>query len=147
MQLYMCLIVVVTFITSVMAQNCDAPGYWGADCYKLCGRCLGGDNATCNKDTGVCTDESGCAQGYTGTTCMDPICDFDGSKSDSQCGTDNFCVAPDSCVCTGLTTRDENGKCYSLRVAGLKGAGISIVVLIVSILACQGGYKFVHSQN
>ena len=48
---------------------------------------------------------------------------------------------------SNLSKKDENGKCYSLRVAGLKGAGISIVVLIVSILACQGGYKFVHSQN
>jgi hypothetical protein len=86
-------------------------------------------------------------KGYTGLDCMKPVCDFDKSGSDSQCGTDNLCVAPDSCVCTGLTTRDETGKCYSLRVAGLKGAGISIVVLIVSILACQGGYKFAHSQN
>lgn len=145
MQLYMCLIVVVTFITSVMAQDCP-PGYWGDNCYQLCGQCLG-DNATCNKSDGKCTDESGCLVGYTGEACMDPVCDFDKSNSDSQCGKDNYCVAPNSCVCTGLTTRDENGKCYSLRVAGLKGAGISIVVLIVSILACQGGYKFAHSQN
>merc|ERR1711990_1244998 len=87
MQLYMCLIVVVTFITSVMAQDtCDA-GYWGDNCYKLCGQCLG-DNATCNKNDGKCTEEAGCQPGYTGLDCMKPVCDFDKSGSDSQCGTD-----------------------------------------------------------
>ena len=40
----------------------------------------------------------------------------------------------------------DDGSCYSLRVSGLKGAAISLVVLIISILACQGGYKFVHSN-
>ena len=30
---------------------------------------------------------------------------------------------------------------------GLKGAGVALLVLIASILACQGGYKFAHSSS
>jgi len=32
-------------------------------------------------------------------------------------------------------------------VDGLKGAGVALLVLIASILACQGGYKFAHSSS
>ena len=35
--------------------------------------------------------------------CMKPLCYF-GTSAD-QCGNGNLCVSPDSCVCTGLTTR------------------------------------------
>jgi len=41
----------------------------------------------------------------------------------------------------------EDGGCYNLRVYGLKGAAISLVVLIVSILACQGGYNLVQNNS
>jgi len=140
MQLFMC---IVTFMASVMAQDACNAGFWGDDCNFLCGQCKG--NNSCSKENGKCLTENGCETGWTDVDCMKPLCYF-GTSAD-QCGNGNLCVSPDSCVCTGLTTRDENGKCYSLRVAGLKGAGISIIVLIVSIFACQGGYKFVHSQN
>merc|ERR1712235_60674 len=136
---------IVTFMASVMAQDtCDA-GFWGDDCNFMCGNCKG--NNSCSKSNGECLEEGGCETGWTGKDCMKPLCTFGSGSGDNQCGTGNLCVAPDQCVCTGLTTKDDKGKCYSLRVSGLKGAGISIVVLIVSILACQGGYKFAHSQN
>jgi len=142
MQLFM---VFISFIASISAQDCPA-GYWGTDCNFRCGMCKNESDGVsgCNKDNGKCLTQKGCETGYTGEDCQTPQCFF--NTNADQCGSGR-CASPDNCVCTGLTAKDETGKCYSLRIAGLKGAAISIGVLIVSILACQGGYKFAHSQN
>jgi len=121
-------------------------GYWGATgqpgC-NLCGKC---NDGKCDPTTGKC-DPAICIAGWSGPECNEPVC------ADGMCGPPDGgkCVAPDQCVCTKLYSQeyeiDEAGVktrkgCYSLRTSGLKGAGISLLVLIVSILACKSGYKF-----
>jgi hypothetical protein len=123
----------------IAAQNCDK-GYWGPSCLKLCGKCIG--DSECTKDTGDCVDETGCQPGYSGTKCMEPVCPV------GHCGPEGMCVKENECVCPGLWSKNaDTGMCYSLRVDGLKGAAVALLVLIASILACQGGYKFAHSSS
>jgi len=125
----------------IAAQSTDCPkGYWGADCRLLCGKCKA--DSGCNKETGACLDDTGCGNGFSGAKCMDPNC------PEGHCGPEGICVSENQCVCPGLWSKNElTGACYSLRVDGLKGAGVALLVLIASILACQGGYKFAHSSS
>jgi len=125
----------------IYAQETCEDGTWGDNCYNLCGKCK--DNGACDKSTGNCVSTM-CDAGYSGAGCNIPVCDA------VSCGPDpNKCVAPNQCVCAKLYTQeyDETGArkgCKSLRADGLKGAGIAILVLIVSIIACKAGYKFSH---
>jgi len=126
----------------ISAQSTDCQkGYWGENCRLLCGKCKA--DGACDKTSGVCLDDTGCGNGYSGDKCMDPNC------PPGHCGTGGgICVSQNQCVCPGLWSKNpETGACYSLRVDGLKGAGVALLVLIASILACQGGYKFAHSSS
>jgi hypothetical protein len=129
----------VIAILKLAASQCDT-GLWGNDCKFICGNCKYNDDLkTCNASDGKC-DTLGCTDGWSGDDCQRPVC------ANDMCGPKGSCVKPNECVCPELWSKAEDGGCYSLRVSGLKGAAISLVVLIVSILACQGGYKFVHSN-
>jgi len=116
--------------------------HWGDN--LLCGECRSKKDQTaagpCNKTTGKCPLVAGerCKAGWDeeDPTCQTPVCDK------VNCGSDGFCVAPNKCVCTQLSTQftddDGNVGCYHLRVAGLKGAGAALIVLIISVSACAG---------
>ena len=52
---------------------------------------------------------------------------------------------------TGLKNNKEGEPvdfvgCYSMRINGLKGAGFAALILIVSLLACHGGYTWNTSR-
>lgn len=105
----------------------------------LCGMCRDKKDqkklGPCNKSNGKCPkvgSGSNCMEGWSDEDekCQTPICDK------VNCGSDGYCVGPNQCVCTALSSSDGEGGCYHLRVRGLIGAGISLVVLIVSISAC-----------
>jgi len=126
-------------ILGINAQATTCPdGFWGSDCNFICGKCVEEGNK-CGKEDGKCESNS-CVQGWTEKDCMKPVCE------DGLCTTEGQCIAPNVCVCPKLYSKYDAGDgkvgCYSLRTNGLKGAGISILVLIVSILACKTGYKF-----
>jgi len=119
---------------------CTRNGYYGDDCNTACGSCK--DDVSCNKNDGKCSD--GCAPGWTGDKCNVAQC-F-GQDGDAGCAENGKCVAPDYCVCgesgaqvVGLK-RNFNGvegiNCVSLRRDGIKGAGIALVVMFVSISSC-----------
>lgn len=104
----------------------------------LCGACRSKKDQTsfgpCNKQNGNCPTVAGkrCLDGWDeeDTTCQTPKCDK------VNCGSDGYCVAPNQCVCTALSSADGEGGCYHLRVRGLIGAGIALLVLVFSISAC-----------
>jgi len=113
--------------------------YHYADNKKLCGMCRSLKDqqrpGPCDKRTGICPeviDGTRCQAGWLedDKSCQTPICDK------VNCGSDGFCVAPNQCVCTALSTSDGEGGCYHLRVRGLIGAGAALLVLIISVSAC-----------
>ena len=50
--------------STTVNSKCDA-GYWGDDCFFLCSDGCDGDDKTCDKNTGKCTD--GCTTVTDGT--------------------------------------------------------------------------------
>jgi len=136
----------LSFFGTIAAQDfCENEGFWGKDCNYLCGSCKEGNK--CKKDNGACFSDDAadktrlCATGWTGNTCSEPLCD-----GVADCGPMGYCVRPNECVCTKLWSQSfvegKRAGCYSLRVSGLKGAGIAVCVLIASIFACKAGHKF-----
>jgi len=121
-------------IVGAMAA-CES-GYYGENCDALCGMCK--DDKPCTAD-GKCPD--GCAKGWAGDLCKDAQC-FGGAG----CSEGGKCVAPDYCVCGELGAQivgkevNKGGvvgtDCVSLRKDGIKGAGIAMVVMFLSIGFC-----------
>jgi hypothetical protein len=100
--------------------------YWGN---SLCGACK--DDVQCDAKTGKCPN--GCKIGWKGEGCNEPLCE------DVPCGPEGKCIRPNECVCDGLYYFDPESKgCYSLRTSGLKGAAISVVVIVTAISLCGG---------
>jgi len=121
----------------VLAKECTTPGYYGDDCNSICGMCK--DDAVCDKD-GKCPDGK-CADGWSGDVCKTAEC-----FGNAGCSEGGKCVAPDYCVCGELGAQivgkqvNKNGvegtDCVSLRKDGIKGAGIAMVVMFLSIGFC-----------
>jgi hypothetical protein len=112
--------------------------WFGPDCLY---RCNCANDGPCDKVNGKC-DDGECPPGYFGDACDQATCT-------DHCGPFGRCVAPEQCVCYELYSieketivHEENGtekivhRCVSLRINGLKGAFISLGVLVVSILFC-----------
>lgn len=131
------------------AAECVRDGYWGEDCNNVCGYCKG--NAACDKATGKCP-AAACQDDWLGEKCDEPKC-F-GSKT--GCSLGGKCVAPNYCVCGALgaqivgkevTREGTTGiDCISLRMDGIKGAGIAMIVMFVSIGIC-GGIERMRNKN
>lgn len=129
----------LTLVAAVAYGACNRPGYYGDDCNTACGSCANGD---CDKD-GICPGKV-CETGWTGDKCDTAQC-F-GQDGDAGCAENGKCVAPNYCVCgesgaqvVGLKrTYDgiEGINCVSLRRDGIKGAGIALIVMFVSISTC-----------
>jgi len=129
------------------AKTCQT-GLYGENCNNVCIGCKA--DAGCNKDTGAC--DGGCAEGYEVTTAgpCEPKC-F-GVRGNAGCDNGGECVAPDYCICgksgaqvVGVYKDDHvtsNGQtvagtqCISLRKDGIKGAFISLVIMVISIGFC-----------
>merc|ERR1712109_168381 len=128
------------------AVNACETGLWGADCNNVCIGCKAGEGCD---DKGVCTGD--CAEGYAATSdgCK-PTC-F-GVQGDAGCDNDGECVAPNYCICgksgaqvVGVYREDHTTpsgqtaagtQCISLRKDGIKGAFISLVIMVISIGFC-----------
>jgi len=98
----------------------DAGGY-------LCGMCK--DGAACDKVTGQCPD--GCEQGYAGSDCQTSQC-ADISCSEAA----GYCYDKNQCVCNKNYANDDEGGCYSMRSAGLKGSAAALCVIFAAITFC-----------
>lgn len=107
----------------------------------VCGGGCKGD--ACDKSTGECT-QSGCLENWTsssGNKCDVPVC-----FGKAGCAQGGKCVAPNYCVCgtSGAQVvgvqREFDGiegvNCVNLRAQGIKGAGVALLVLFVSITTC-----------
>merc|ERR1711994_2301 len=131
----------LTLVAAVAYGACYRPGYYGDDCNTACGSCK--DDAVCDKKNGNCP-AGGCADGWSGDKC--DIAECFGQAGDAGCAENGKCVAPNYCVCgesgaqvVGLKrTYDgiEGINCVSLRRDGIKGAGIALIVMFVSISTC-----------
>merc|ERR1739848_586087 len=118
---------------------CTRSGYYGDNCNTACGSCK--DGANCLSD-GKCPGD--CATGWTGDKC--DVAQCFGKDGDAGCAEQGKCVAPNYCVCgesgaqvVGLKRNFdgiEGTNCVSLRRDGIKGAGIALVVMFVSISSC-----------
>jgi len=143
-------ILLVSLAATGLAQDFKvsscATGLYGKDCNNVCIGCK--DNAGCN-DEGVCND---CADGYKATN--DGPCEPEcfGKRGNAGCDNGGECVAPNYCICgksgaqvVGVykddhTTQDgatvAGTQCISLRKDGIKGAFISLVIMVISIGFC-----------
>jgi len=144
-------ILLVCLAASALAQDtaCDT-GLWGADCNNVCIGCEANDS--CAKDTGVC-DSGNCAEGYavnSGTKLCEAKC-FGKQGKSAGCDNGGECVAPNYCICgksgaqvvgvSGNYTTSSGAvefgtQCVSLRKDGIKGAFISLVIMVISIGFC-----------
>jgi len=141
---------VLSVETGAKSKKCNKKGYWGDNCSKLCGQCLGGK--PCDKVSGKC--QSGkCEPGWTDKNAGQHKCDQPMCFGELGCDHEGECIAPNYCKCTGGGAMgqvvgvagvyaDEKGaeiegiQCISLRLDGLKGFFIALAVLIVSISTC-----------
>jgi len=140
--------------TSFAAEDgCETKGLWGENCNNVCIGCLPG--AGCSKNTGACNADSDgnfCATGYKQASDKqcEPVC-FGKQGKDAGCDNGGECVAPNYCICgksgaqvvgvlrnVTLASGDivEGTQCVSLRKDGIKGAFISLVVMVIAIGFC-----------
>jgi len=146
--LLVCLAATTGLAEEAKAENACDLGLWGADCNNVCIGCKAGEGCD---DKGVCTGD--CADGYkpasNGKPC-EPEC-F-GVRGDAGCDNGGECVAPNYCICgksgaqvVGVYRKDhttssgqtaEGTQCISLRKDGIKGAFISLVIMVISIGFC-----------
>jgi len=121
--------------------------WFGPECRFRCNCATG---SSCARSNGECGE---CREGYSGLACDQAICT-------DHCGPFGRCVAPEQCVCYQLYSieketivHEESGtekivhRCVSLRISGLKGAFISLGVLIVSILFCGCVQSTLNKRN
>jgi len=125
-------------------------GLWGDDCNNVCIGCP--DGASCDQKTGAC--EGGiCATGYKPSASngqCEAVC-FGKQGKNAGCDNEGECVAPNYCICgksgaqvvgvagefTGSDGQTYTGtQCVSLRKDGIKGAFISLVIMVISIGFC-----------
>jgi len=137
------------------SADCKRDGYWGEDCNNVCGYCK--DNKACNKSDGNCPSTS-CEEGWESlkgeTKCNKPICFGLEGCSFGKCVAPNYCVcgAEGAQIVGKEVERIVNGKkhtgidCVSLRMDGIKGAGIAMLVMFVSIGIC-GGIERMRNKN
>jgi hypothetical protein len=128
---------VLLALLALTASACDH-GKWGANCENFCGNWAA--NSQCNESTGVC--ELNCANGWSGLKCDNPSCE------EATCeAVGGHCVAPNVCACPSSETSivaqyktNKNGEtevwCDNLRISGLRGAAVGLVVLTSSITLC-----------
>merc|ERR1712004_149476 len=135
--------------TSFAADDGCDKGLWGENCNNVCIGCP--DNAACNNVTGVCANDI-CADGYklNGNEGCQPTC-FGKTGKFAGCDNGGECVAPNYCICgksgaqvvgvskdVTLANGDivKGTQCVSLRKDGIKGAFISLVIMVISIGFC-----------
>jgi len=145
-------ILLVCLAATGLAQEAKSAGcsvgLWGENCNNVCIGCNA--NEGCSQDKGACT--GGCAEGYevTSTQTCQPKC-F-GVLGNAGCDNGGECVAPNYCICgksgaqvVGVYKEDHAAKggkteagtqCISLRKDGIKGAFISLVIMVISIGFC-----------
>jgi len=141
-----------TGVKSTKAKKCNKKGYWGDNCSKLCGKCLGGK--PCDFISGKCAKSGGkCEEGWTSKNAGQQKCDEPMCFGTLGCDHEGECIAPNYCKCSGGgamgqvvgvagTYANDKGEeiegiqCISLRLDGLKGFFIALAVLIVSISTC-----------
>jgi len=129
------------------AKTCPT-GLYGENCNNVCIGCKDGQG--CDQKTGACDD--GCADKYQIKS--DGKCEPEcfGQRGNAGCDNGGECVAPDYCICgksgaqvVGVYKEDhatKDGKiqagtqCISLRKDGIKGAFISLVIMVISIGFC-----------
>jgi len=143
----------VTLLVCLAATSfaCEQ-GLWGENCNNVCIGCL--DGATCDQKTGACSAVEGnyCAAGYKNTADnqCEPVC-FGKQGKNAGCDNGGECVAPNYCICgksgaqvvgvfkkviTSSGAVEEGTQCVSLRKDGIKGAFISLVIMVISIGFC-----------
>lgn len=99
----------------------------------LCGNCK--DYTACDSSNGKCSQ--GCATGWFTDASMEQNADCQQPKCDDvTCGGESICVAENQCACAKNYAKSEDGGCYSMRVDGLKGAFMAMLVLVCAISFC-----------
>jgi len=119
---------------------CGIRGFYGTNCSNVCGFCLdsNGYDVECNSDTGECPDEF-CRKGWEGVKCKIPICE-------KTCPSDHPCIAPNVCDC-GADINLIQPNCENIRIRGLLGSGIAILVLTSSVFFCTYGSKAYRKKH
>jgi len=140
------------FVSATWAAECTREGYWGEDCNNVCGKCK--DDVACNKANGQCAN--GCAENWTSEKSADKDCSTPTCFGDKGCSEGGKCVDVNYCICgeqgaqivgKSVTVDGTEGiDCVSLRKDGIKGAGIAMVVMFVSIGFC-GGVERMRNKN
>lgn len=136
------LLLVLCMVSVAIAQQCE-DGYWGEGCVNYCGYCYttggavqpGDLNRVCDSTTGACVE--GCQAGYTGENCDHAIC--------SDCS-NGVCVAPELCqMCKDISHVSPN--CINIKLRGLLGSLISVIVLICALVSCTLGSMFYQRKK
>jgi len=141
-------VILLVCLAATSYAACDV-GLWGEKCNNVCIGCPAG--STCDQTTGVCAD--GCADGYkpaSGNGQCEAVC-FGKQGKNAGCDNEGECVAPNYCICgksgaqvvgvagefVGTDGQTYEGtQCVSLRKDGIKGAFISLVIMVISIGFC-----------
>jgi len=120
--------------------SCAIRGFYGTNCSQVCGFCLdsNGNDVECDSTTGECPDEF-CREGWEGVRCKTAICEL-------ACPSDHPCIAPNVCDC-GEDINLIQPNCENIRIRGLLGSGIAVLVLSFSVLFCSYGSKAYRKRH
>lgn len=135
MEKLLCAVISVCFLAASAQEtnlNCTK-GYWGEGCANYCGYCAGMESTgiydrECDPVSGQCAD--GCLGGWSGLNCDIPFCK-DGCNGGE-------CVYPNTCANCGDISKVSPG-CTNIKLRGLLGSLIAIIVLTLSLAICGVG--------
>lgn len=136
----------LALVSATFAADCN-PGYFrktdDENCNYACSEGCKGEGNLCESTGGKCLEGCNTELWENSDTCDVPKC-----FGSAGCSEGGKCVAPNTCICGESGAQvvakkvDVDGvegtDCVSLRKDGIMGAGIALIVMLVSISICGG---------